>query len=411
MQHRILYVTLAALFALALSACQPIQRQVGLTEPGTVPPDAPPAGDVSPLVETEWRLVSMGGRGSQTPVVEGSEVTIAFPDPEVARGSAGCNTFSGAYEQDRENVIFFHPFAVTMMACPDTAIMEQETAFLQALEAANSFTLEAGLLFLIGPETTLTFTAVEAPAGGVAEVGETGPLVGAWDISAVTGPDGAAVELVAPAYVEFTAQGEVFGTGGCNRMMGGYSIDGDTVELGPMAGTMMFCEGIMDQEDAVLAAFNGAATFTVEGDVLTLNAANGAVLTLSRQAAAAAPPDDGRIALPAGTSWMLEQLIQMGVEMQPLVEGSQITLNIGEDGTLNGNAGCNQFSGGYTTNEDLTVSIGPVASTLMACAEQAVMEQETSFHAALNGAELVFEEDGKLVLAGPDATLIFVPAE
>ncbi len=408
MQNRILFLTLAALFALALAACQPIQPQVGVTEPGAVPQDEPPAGGVSPLVETEWRLVSMGPAGSQTEVVEGSEVTIAFPDPEVVRGSAGCNTFSGAYELGEGNAIIFHPLAVTMMACAEAGVMEQETAFLQALEAATSFTLEAGLLFLEGPDSTLIFLAVEAPAGETGEVGETGPLVGAWDITAVTGPDGAEVELVAPANVEFTAQGEVFGTGGCNRMMGGYSTEGDALELGPMAGSMMFCEGVMDQENAVLAALDGTGSFTVDGDTLTINAANGAVLTLTRAAAAA---DDGSAAVPVGTNWVLEQMIHTGVEMQPLVEGTEITLSFFEEGSLSGNSGCNQYSGGYTVNDDQTVTIGPLMSTLMACEGEGVGEQETAFQAALNATTQIFEEDGKLVLVGPETTLIFVPAE
>ena len=48
---------------------------------------------------------------------------------------------------------------------------------------------------------------------------------------------------------------------------------------------------------------------------------------------------------------------------------------------MSGSSGCNTYSGGYKLDGS-TVTIGPLASTRMAC-DQALMDQETAFLTAL----------------------------
>lgn len=45
-------------------------------------------------------------------------------------------------------------------------------------------------------------------------------------------------------WLRFGADGRVSGSDGCNRLMGGWSLEGDVVSLRRMASTMMFCEGV-----------------------------------------------------------------------------------------------------------------------------------------------------------------------
>jgi len=61
----------------------------------------------------------------------------------------------------------------------------------------------------------------------------------------------------------------------------------------------------------------------------------------------------------------------------------QSTLTIGADGSVTGNGGCNGF-GGSATIEGERISFGPLAGTLMACADP-INRQEQAFHAALSG--------------------------
>ena len=52
--------------------------------------------------------------------------------------------------------------------------------------------------------------------------------------------------------ITFDDEGKVYGDSGCNRFTGGYKVKGDRITIGPLASTMMFCEGKMDAEAAFL---------------------------------------------------------------------------------------------------------------------------------------------------------------
>lgn len=62
----------------------------------------------------------------------------------------------------------------------------------------------------------------------------------------------------------------VSGSGGCNRLTGGYELDGNKLKLGQMAGTMMACMQGMDTEKAFLNALKGVAAWKIEGQNLAL---------------------------------------------------------------------------------------------------------------------------------------------
>lgn len=63
--------------------------------------------------------------------------------------------------------------------------------------------------------------------------------------------------------LELSEDGKVTGTDGCNRLMGGYSEEGGTVQFEQLASTMMYCEGV----DTWLSK---ASSATVSGDTLTI---------------------------------------------------------------------------------------------------------------------------------------------
>jgi putative lipoprotein len=70
---------------------------------------------------------------------------------------------------------------------------------------------------------------------------------------------------------------------------------------------------------------------------------------------------------------------------------------------VTGNGGCNGF-GGTATIEGDKIRFGPMAGTLMACAE-AITNQEGKFHDALTrAASYRIDETGKLVLLDAGGT-------
>lgn len=76
--------------------------------------------------------------------------------------------------------------------------------------------------------------------------------------------------------LDFTKDGKVTGTDGCNRLMGGFSEHAGVVTFEQMASTMMFCEGV----DTWLSK---AATAKLSGDTLTVSDESGAEIgTLKR---------------------------------------------------------------------------------------------------------------------------------
>jgi heat shock protein HslJ len=98
----------------------------------------------NPLAGTRWQATAINGQS----VLEGTTLTAAFGADGSLNGSAGCNSYSTSYLADGSLLSIF-PVSVTSTLCPEPAgIMEQEQAFLAALQSASSFSLEGGQLYI-----------------------------------------------------------------------------------------------------------------------------------------------------------------------------------------------------------------------------------------------------------------------
>jgi heat shock protein HslJ len=75
--------------------------------------------------------------------------------------------------------------------------------------------------------------------------------------------------------------------------------------------------------------------------------------------------------------------------------GTDLTLTFNTDGTLGGFSGCNSFSGSFQAATDGSMSVGPLATTLMACPTG--MDLETAYQSALqNARSFSFTSEGRL---------------
>ncbi|MGE5251859.1 MAG: META domain-containing protein [Bacteroidota bacterium] len=102
-----------------------------------------------------------------------------------------------------------------------------------------------------------------------------------------------------------------------------------------------------------------------------------------------------------GTSWALASID--GAAALPNVTATAAFA----DGQVSGSGGCNSYGGSYTVNGD-KIQIKQVVSTLMACADQGVMDQESAFVGALSKAKTFTITDGKLEIQTADGkTLAF----
>lgn len=326
------------------------------------------AGD-DPLANSNWTLVSYtDANGAATPVAPNSEITLAFKDGGIA-GSAGCNNYFGSYTVDGSNLTF-GMIGSTEMACMDGAITTQESAYLAALSMVSQYQLDGTNLVLTDKDgnTLLTFTA-QIP------VSLTGTV---WQAIAVNNGREAVVGVLAEAPITavFGEDGSLSGSGGCNNYNTTYTTDGNNITInGQIASTMMACEeAVSTQEAAYLAALPQAATYTITGDRLELRSATGSLLADYMPMPQTSLTDNPWLA----TSYRTTNAI-VGVS-----SGMRLTAVFAADGTISGSGGCNNFTGPYTTDGS-NISIGPLASTMMACAE-AVMQQESDYLAALQAA-------------------------
>lgn len=70
----------------------------------------------------------------------------------------------------------------------------------------------------------------------------------------------------------------VAGSGGCNRIMGGYEIAGATLKFSKMVSTMMMCEDSMELEQNFLKTLDTVTSWSIEGNMLLLKNASGQIV-------------------------------------------------------------------------------------------------------------------------------------
>jgi len=93
-----------------------------------------------------------------------------------------------------------------------------------------------------------------------------------------------------------------------------------------------------------------------------------------------------------GTSWALTQL------QGSAVTSKQVPTLIFADGKVSGNASCNSFGGEYKRGAGESLKFGQMMSTLMACADDALMTQESTYLGLLGQVEKYKMENGQLNL-------------
>jgi heat shock protein HslJ len=88
----------------------------------------------------------------------------------------------------------------------------------------------------------------------------------------------------------------------------------------------------------------------------------------------------------------------------PAAEDTEAGLTFNEDGTVAGNSGCNGFGGNYTV-EGAQVTFSEIVSTLIAC-EEPLMSQEEAVLKVLTDATTYQIEGNTLTLTNDDIALV-----
>jgi heat shock protein HslJ len=166
--------------------------------------------------------------------------------------------------------------------------------------------------------------------------------------------------------------GQAGGSGGCNQYGGSYTLDGASLTFGQLTTTEMACmDGSMAIETAYYAALREVTGWSMSDGTLELTGADG-------QALARFAVEPG--ASLAGPTWSLTGYVDSTGQLQPPSPGALSTITFDNAGQVSGSTGCNSFSGGYEA-DDTFLRIGPLATTLMMCADP-VGSQEVAMLAA-----------------------------
>lgn len=229
------------------------------------------------------------------------------------------------------------------------------------------------------PSETLAPVDTSSPGSAVTSADLDGRT---FEATAVEGHD-----LVAGSSIGMQFEGDRLSAyAGCNRMSGGYTLDGDALVAAEFAMTMMACdESLMTQESWVSTLLSSSPTISLGGETLTLTGEGGTITFVE-------VPDvelEGRTWNVTGT------IANQGVSSVP--QGASLTF---ADGSVAVKGGCNSGSGEATIG-DGTITFGPIATTRMAC-EDALMELEAKVLAVLDG-EVTYTVDGDtMVLTNAD---------
>ena len=209
--------------------------------------------------------------------------------------------------------------------------------------------------------------------------------------SSLTTPEANAGNLVGPAWIltelngekplpgttiflEFSEDGAVNGSDGCNNVGRKYSVEGDSISFSAMGPTtLMACpEPVMAQATAFQQTLEYAESYSISGDTLTLSDAGGdAVATFQAQ--------DQSL---EGSSWTVLSYNNGKGGVISVILDSEITAEFGEDGSVSGTDGCNNYSRPYETDGNNITFGEQGVTTMMACPDE-IMEQAAAYQQAL----------------------------
>ena len=328
-----------------------------------------------PLTGTLWALNAVDGE----PIPEGIYITAIFEpgsegEPGRVAGSAGCNTYSAGFTLEQNNLQIDAP-AATRKFCEMG--MDEETAYLAAIEGQHTYEILGDTLDLVTEASTLTYIADRTPLVGALWV-----LIASGDVENPTEPvEGA----------NFTAQfsrnpdspsGVVAGTTGCNEYSAAYVSNLEEIKINlPEKTKNEDCvPGLLEQEQQFFLGMNAASTYQIHGSTLIL------------------PYDDGRQALVFaatqteiagkrplsvldGTEWFLHFINNTPIIPGTLMDARFQIAEDGDSGQISGSAGCNTYYALF--GQDLGMETALTSSTT--CFKpDGIMTQEDNYLSALS---------------------------
>jgi heat shock protein HslJ len=238
--------------------------------------------DSAGLAGTSWRLVEFrGGDDTVLTPEDKDKYTLAFAGSGRVSVRVDCNRGNATWTSDGPGQIKFGPMALTRMMCPPAALSDN---IVKQWEHVRSYVVKNGHLYLslMTDGGTYEFEPVTASGSGAVAGGSATPLEKTdWRLIRLGGETVTAADPQrAPNLMFNSANHRVSGSGGCNRVSGGYVVKGEQLEFGQMASTMMACPSGMETEQTFLAALRQVKKWKIAGRQLELMDDSGTVVAV-----------------------------------------------------------------------------------------------------------------------------------
>jgi heat shock protein HslJ len=260
------------------------------------------SGGGSQLTGTTWQLTAVTEKvpafQGVVPADQQAHYTITFKSDGSFSASADCNQLSGTYTTSGSSMTIT-PGPMTMAFCGEESL---DSIYVHMLGEVASFAIANNQLTLTtGSEATLTFSpaasgastgpdspaSAEPPASAAADA--TGGLLGKdWQLTAVTEKVPAFQGVIpddqqANYTITFAADGTFQATADCNGVSGTYTTADPTAASGdlsifPGPSTLVFC-GEGSYGDLFTVGLGSAASYAIDGDVLTITLTDEGTLT------------------------------------------------------------------------------------------------------------------------------------
>ncbi|NQE53647.1 hypothetical protein C5S29_08640 [ANME-1 cluster archaeon GoMg3.2] len=342
-----------------------------------------PASNFS-LEGNTWTLTSfMEGDDMQLPRVN-TTITAYFENGSI-NGNAGCNGYFGGYTVDGNELNISKVQGSTKMYCGPEEVMQQEYQYHEMLGNVTTYAIEENQLTLSTDDNvSLVYNATESPEFDLE--GNT------WTLTSFITGEEVQSPLVNTTITAYFEDGNITGNAGCNGYFGGYTVDGNEINISKVQGsTKMYCgpEEVMQQEYQYLEMLGNVTTCTIEENQLTLSTDDNVSLVYN---ATESPEFDLE-----GNTWTLTSFIA-GEDVQLPIQNTTITAYF-EDGNISGNAGCNNYFGAYTVDGN-ELNISKVqGTTKMYCGPEEVMQQEYQYLEMLGNVTTCAIEENQLRLS------------
>lgn len=229
-------------------------------------------------------------------------------------------------------------------------------------------------------------------------------LAGYWTLKTLKGEDSKASFAESIPGFQFNFEdNSISGNGGCNTFGGEFTLTDQNIFSAPnLVSTMMACIQANKEPQFFTALSTPDLLISLDKEnVLTFTKDKETILQFVK---GEAPTKTNGVDIVNAQNlegkWNLTLLA--GGDVATLFTNETPTIEFSADGKVFGNAGCNTYRSSYTQEEN-TLTFGPLMSTKMACPSLKGENLFTSLlstplQAGLNGEKLTFFKNGEIVL-------------